>query len=64
MSLECKAGGLSKRGSQLKVGQQVSILLAWSHALARPVDDTSDRIAGAGFNVTSAFIGFCFLAVD
>lgn len=32
MSLECKAGELSTRGSQLKVGQQVSILFAWSHA--------------------------------
>lgn len=32
MSLGCKAGGLPKRVSQLKVGQQVSISLAWSHA--------------------------------
>lgn len=32
--------------------------------MARPVDDTSDQIAGDTFNVTSAFIGFCFLSVD
>ena len=50
--------GFGAGEGQFKVGQQVSISIARSHACH--VEDTSDPIAGDGFSVTSAIIGFVF----